>query len=47
MNFKKETYTTIMEILVTEANLVTFSGTVVADGLRLMKMVEKLYYLGL
>ncbi|NMA48363.1 MAG: hypothetical protein GX947_01105 [Tissierellia bacterium] len=31
MNFKKETYTTDMEILVTEANLVTFSGTVAAD----------------
>lgn len=31
MNFKKETYTTDMEILVTEANLVTFSGTVTAD----------------
>lgn len=31
MNFKKETYTIDMEILVTEANLVTFSGTVAAD----------------
>ncbi|WP_346890744.1 hypothetical protein [Clostridium sp. UBA3887] len=30
MNFKKETYTNDMEILVTPANLVTFSGTVLA-----------------
>ena len=30
MNFKRETYTNDMEILVTPANLVTFSGTVLA-----------------
>lgn len=30
MNFKKTTYTNDMEILVTPANLVTFSGTVLA-----------------
>lgn len=30
MKFKKETYTNDMEILVTDANLVTFSGTVLA-----------------
>lgn len=30
MNFKRETYTNDMEILVTNANLVTFSGTVLA-----------------
>lgn len=30
MNFKKQTYSSDMEILVTPANLVTFSGTVLA-----------------
>lgn len=30
MNFSRSTYTNDMEILVTEANLVTFSGTVLA-----------------
>ncbi len=33
MNFKKETYTNDMEILVTPANLVTFSGTVLAANI--------------
>jgi hypothetical protein len=32
MNFKKITYVNDMEILVTPANLVTFSGTVLAAG---------------
>lgn len=33
MNFKKETYTNDMEILVTPANLVTFSGTVLTANI--------------
>lgn len=33
MYFKKETYTNDMEILVTEKNLVTFSGTVLSAGI--------------
>lgn len=33
MNFKKQTYTNDMEILVTPANLVTFSGTILATGI--------------
>jgi len=33
MYFKKEIYTNDMEILVTQANLVTFSGTVLAAGI--------------
>jgi len=32
MNFKKISYTNDMEILVTEANLVTFTGTVLATN---------------
>lgn len=32
MNFKRETYTSDMEILVTQANLVTFSGFILAAG---------------
>lgn len=32
MDFKKEIYTNDMEILVTNKNLVTFSGTVLATG---------------
>lgn len=32
MYFKQETYTSDMEILVTTANLVTFSGTILAAG---------------
>ena len=32
MNFKKQKYTNDMEILVTPANLVTFSGTVLATN---------------
>lgn len=32
MYFKKESYTNDMEILVTNANLVTFSGTVLSAG---------------
>jgi hypothetical protein len=33
MYFKKETYTNDMEILVTPANLVTFSGTILSAGI--------------
>lgn len=32
MNFSRQTYTNDMEILFTEANLVTFSGTVIATN---------------
>lgn len=33
MNFTKKSYTNDMEILVTQANLVTFSGTVLSAGI--------------
>jgi hypothetical protein len=46
MNFKKETYTNDMEILVTPANLVTFSGTVLAANVTTGDEHGRKYVLG-
>lgn len=45
MNFKRKTYTNGMEILVTDANLVTFSGTVLAANISLGDEHGKKYVL--